>query len=57
MGPLATADLIGIDTLGHIGDSLFDELGEPRFKPPGLVRRMSSLGTLGRKTGSGFFSY
>lgn len=57
MGPLATADLIGLDTLAGIGDAMFEELGEPRFKPPGLLRRFVSLGQLGRKTGSGFFSY
>lgn len=57
MGPLATADLIGLDTLAGIGDSMFEDLGEPRFKPPGLLRRLVSLGQLGRKTGAGFFSY
>jgi len=57
MGPLATADLIGLDTLIHISDSMFEEYGEPRFKAPTILRRMVSLGHLGRKSGRGFFEY
>ena len=57
MGPLATADLIGLDTLIHISESMFEEYGEPRFKAPTILRRMVSLGHLGRKSGRGFFEY
>jgi 3-hydroxybutyryl-CoA dehydrogenase len=57
MGPLATADLIGLDTLKLIAESMFEEYGEPRFKAPTLLRRLVSLGYLGRKTGRGFFKY
>ena len=57
MGPLATADLVGLDTLIHIGESMFEEYGEPRFKAPTVLRRMVSLGHLGRKSGKGFFDY
>lgn len=57
MGPLATADLIGLDTLKFIADSMFEEYGEARFKAPTLLRRLVSLGHLGRKTGRGFFVY
>ncbi|MFN0095665.1 MAG: 3-hydroxyacyl-CoA dehydrogenase family protein [Dehalococcoidia bacterium] len=57
MGPLATADLIGLDTLKFIADSMFEEYGEARFKAPTLLRRLNSLGHLGRKTGRGFFRY
>jgi len=57
MGPLATADLIGLDTLLNISESMFEEYGEPRFKAPPLVRRMVSLGHLGRKSAQGFFEY
>ncbi len=57
MGPIATADLVGLDTLLHIGESMFEEYGEPRFKAPTMVRRMVSLGHLGRKSGKGFFDY
>ena len=57
MGPLATADLIGLDTLLYISESMFEEYGEPRFKAPTSLRRMVALGHLGRKTGRGFFTY
>ena len=57
MGPLATADLIGLDTLQLIAESMFEEYGEPRFKAPTLLRRLVSLGHLGRKSGRGFFKY
>lgn len=57
MGPLATADLVGLDTLLHISESMFEEFGEPRFKAPTMVRRMVSLGHTGRKSGKGFFEY
>jgi 3-hydroxybutyryl-CoA dehydrogenase len=57
MGPIATADLVGLDTLLHIGESMFEEYGEPRFKAPTMLRRMVSLGHLGRKSGKGFFDY
>jgi len=57
MGPLATADLIGLDTLLHISESMFEEYGEPRFKAPPQLRRMVSLGNLGRKSDKGFFDY
>ncbi|MBA4181785.1 MAG: 3-hydroxybutyryl-CoA dehydrogenase [Anaerolinea sp.] len=57
MGPLATADLIGLDTLQLIAESMFEEYGESRFKAPTLLRRLVSLGHLGRKSGRGFFKY
>ena len=57
MGPLATADLIGLDTLRLIAESMFEEYGEARFKAPTLLRRLVALGHLGRKTGRGFFRY
>jgi 3-hydroxybutyryl-CoA dehydrogenase len=57
MGPLATADLIGLDTLLAISEAMFEEYGEPRFKAPTSLRRMVSLGHLGRKTGRGFLTY
>ena len=57
MGPLATADLIGLDTLAAVGDALFEAMGETRFKTPTLLSRLVSLGKLGRKSGSGFFDY
>jgi 3-hydroxybutyryl-CoA dehydrogenase len=57
MGPLGTADLIGLDTLLYISESMFEEYGEPRFKAPTSLRRMVALGHLGRKTGRGFLTY
>jgi 3-hydroxybutyryl-CoA dehydrogenase len=57
LGPLSTADLIGLDVLLQISESMFEEYGEPRFKAPTMLRRMVSLGELGRKSGSGFFDY
>ena len=57
MGPLALADLIGLDTCLQIADVLYDEFREPRFAPPPLLRRMVSAGHLGRKTGRGFYEY
>jgi 3-hydroxybutyryl-CoA dehydrogenase len=57
MGPLALADLIGLDTCLLIADVLYDEFKEPRFAPPPLLRRMVTAGHLGRKTGRGFYEY
>ena len=57
MGPLALADLIGLDTCLQIANVLYDEFREPRFAPPPLLRRMVAAGQLGRKTGRGFYAY
>ncbi|SER81556.1 3-hydroxybutyryl-CoA dehydrogenase [Streptomyces qinglanensis] len=57
LGPLALADLIGLDTVQAIAESLYDEFREPLHAPPPLLARMVDAGMLGRKTGSGFHSY
>ena len=57
MGPLALADLIGLDTVQSIGEVLLAEFHEPRYAPPSLLRRMVASGDLGRKTGRGFYDY
>jgi len=57
MGPLALADLIGLDTCLAVMQNLHDELGEPKYRPCPLLVRMVDAGRLGRKTGRGFFSY
>lgn len=57
LGPLALADLIGLDTTLAIADVLYASSGDPAFKAPPLLRQMVRLGRLGRKTGVGFFSY
>jgi len=55
MGPLALADLIGLDTVLAIGEVLHDAFGDPRYEPPALLRQMVAEGTLGRKSGTGFY--
>ncbi|MFE3943820.1 3-hydroxybutyryl-CoA dehydrogenase [Streptomyces sp. NPDC059118] len=57
MGPLRLADLIGLDTVAAIAESLYDEFREPLYAPPPLLRRMVEAGLLGRKTGHGFHAY
>jgi 3-hydroxybutyryl-CoA dehydrogenase len=57
MGPLKLADLIGLDTLQAIADSMYCEHAEPLFAAPPLLRRMTAAGLLGRKSGHGFYGY
>ena len=57
MGPLALADLIGLDTTMAVADSLYEEFKEPLYAPPALLARMVEAGLLGKKTGRGFFEY
>ncbi|KOX21834.1 3-hydroxybutyryl-CoA dehydrogenase [Saccharothrix sp. NRRL B-16348] len=57
MGPLALADLIGLDTVSAIADAMYDEFHEPHYSPPHLLLRMVDAGLLGRKTGRGFHIY
>ncbi|MGI5404769.1 3-hydroxybutyryl-CoA dehydrogenase [Streptomyces sp. CA-135486] len=57
MGPLKLADLIGLDTVASIAESLYDEFKEPLYAPPPLLQRMVEAGLLGRKTGRGFHQY
>jgi 3-hydroxybutyryl-CoA dehydrogenase len=57
MGPLALADLIGLDTTVAVAQSLYEEFKEPLYAPPPLLSRMVEAGLLGRKTGRGFYSY
>ena len=57
MGPLELLDLVGLDTSLAIIDALYDEFGDPNFAPVPLLKRMVAAGTLGRKTGSGFYDY
>jgi len=55
MGPLALMDLIGLDTMMHVGDVLFEEFRDARYAPPPLLRRMVAAGRLGKKSGGGFY--
>jgi len=57
MGPLALADLIGLDTTHAVASSMYAEFKEPLYAPPPLLLRMVEAGLLGRKTGRGFFEY
>jgi 3-hydroxybutyryl-CoA dehydrogenase len=57
MGPLALADLIGLDTCVAILEVLRDGLGDPRYEPAALLREHVAAGRLGRKSGQGFFIY
>ncbi|MEX1006750.1 MAG: 3-hydroxybutyryl-CoA dehydrogenase [Acidimicrobiia bacterium] len=57
MGPLALADLIGLDTIKAVADSMYEEFKEPLYSAPPLLRRMVEAGLLGRKRGRGFFDY
>lgn len=56
-GPLALADLIGLDTVKAVADSLYEEFKEPQYAPPPLLARMVEAGLLGRKSGRGFYRY
>ncbi len=57
MGPLALADLIGLDTCVAILEVLRDGLGDERYEPCPLLREHVAAGRLGRKSGAGFYSY
>ncbi len=56
-GPLALADLIGLDTTMAVAESLYEEFKEPLYAPPPLLNRMVDAGLLGRKSGRGFHTY
>jgi len=57
MGPLSLADFVGLDTMYYIAESMYEELKDPKFAPPLLLKRLVTAGHLGRKTGKGFYDY
>ena len=57
MGPLTLADFIGLDVCLAILEVLHEGLGDPKYRPCPLLRRMVAAGHLGRKSGQGFYRY
>lgn len=57
IGPLELSDRIGLDLRLTISEQIFSSTGDPRFAPPGILRRMVDQGRLGVKTGAGFFEW
>jgi 3-hydroxybutyryl-CoA dehydrogenase len=57
MGPLALADLVGLDTTLAVLEVLQRDLGDPKYRPCPLLRRYVAAGRLGRKSGAGFYTY
>lgn len=57
MGPLRLLDFIGLDVAAAIGESLFADTGEERYRAPGLIEELIGEGKVGRKSGAGFYEY
>jgi 3-hydroxybutyryl-CoA dehydrogenase len=57
IGPLALTDLIGLDTVLHIMNVLYEGFGDDKYAPAKLLEEMVAEGKLGRKSGEGFYNY
>ena len=57
MGPLALADLIGLDVCLYVMETLYEQFGDSKYRPAPLLRKMVDAKYLGRKSGRGFFTY
>jgi 3-hydroxybutyryl-CoA dehydrogenase len=57
IGPLALADLIGLDTMLSVMEVFYEGFNDPKYRPAPLLKEMVAAGHLGRKTGQGFYSY
>jgi len=57
MGPLALGDLVGLDVVLAIMNTLYTEYGDPKYRRHILIKKMVRANKLGRKTGEGFFKY
>lgn len=57
VGPLKLTDMVGLDVRMHIGEYLSQELNNPAFEPPDLMRQMVAEGALGKKSGKGFYDW
>jgi 3-hydroxybutyryl-CoA dehydrogenase len=57
MGPLTLLDFVGLDTTYYIAEAMYDELKDPRWAPPPLLKQMVMAGWWGRKSGRGFYDY
>ncbi|WP_174705138.1 3-hydroxybutyryl-CoA dehydrogenase [Desulfocucumis palustris] len=57
IGPLALSDLIGLDTMLMVTETLYNETGDSKYRPCPLLRKLVRAGHLGRKTGRGFYNY